>query len=148
MYKINRWVASQQALLYSSFSWTLMDPRFWAQSGFSSDLPVSFNSLFLSIGSLSSKCATCSLSLGFVTSCSSTFLMQVSDGSRAVISWKAQEVTAEHSSFSVTIETSSSFFLLERRSFRNLAYLGICERASTKGMLMCNCLKRCKNLPN
>src|SRR5262249_45009706 len=54
---------------------------------------------------------------------------------------------AEHSSLSVTEVRSSSFFLLLRVSFKYLMYLGICRRASTKGILTCSSLKMLRNCP-
>ncbi|KAI3807841.1 hypothetical protein L1987_23776 [Smallanthus sonchifolius] len=48
--------------------------------------------------------------------------------------------TAEHCSLSETLETSSIFFLLERRSFRNLPYFGMRWRVSISGRLTLSCL--------
>ena len=52
----------------------------------------------------------------------------------------------EHSLFKGTISNSSSLFFFNNSSFRNFTYLDICERASTKGMLMWSFLKISKNL--
>src|SRR5262249_27115138 len=54
---------------------------------------------------------------------------------------------AKHSSLGVTMVSSSSFFLLLRVSFKYLIYFGICKRASTKGMLICSCLRISRNCP-
>lgn len=55
---------------------------------------------------------------------------------------------AEHSLLNVAIATSPSFLLLVSRSFKNLAYFGICANASTKGRLICNCLNNSRILLN
>ena len=55
---------------------------------------------------------------------------------------------AKHSSLSSTIDKSSNFLLFVKSSFKNFAYVGIYDIASTKGKLICSCLKSLRNLPN
>ena len=56
--------------------------------------------------------------------------------------WKPHYV---HSALRVMVSTSSSFRFLDNISFRNLAYNGICAKASEKGLFICNCPEVCKN---
>lgn len=56
--------------------------------------------------------------------------------------------TVVHSCDIASISNSLRFFLLERMSLRNLAYLGICANASTKGMLLWSWCRMSKNYLN
>jgi len=46
------------------------------------------------------------------------------------------------------VANSSSFLLLPKISFKNFAYLGIYEMASTKGIFTWSCLRSSKNFEN
>ena len=50
-------------------------------------------------------------------------------------------IMALHSSVNAIVSRSSNLLFRVMISLRNLAYEGICKIASTKGILICNCLK-------
>lgn len=52
------------------------------------------------------------------------------------------------SSFNITLSWSSNFWLFDKISLKNLAYLGMFSKASIRGILICNSLKILRNLEN